>query len=139
MTNQSSCRSGHSAAGRPMTGAGRSMSDHGRFMAGYSMSGYSDPRRPMTGSVRSGQTAVCPRTESRTQSVDTACDRKHENEHPCQDKKSVTCIATANFPVGMAYVPMQKWGPLYDHQKALSQGTLFPELDKPFAGGRAAR
>ncbi|MBQ8815011.1 MAG: spore coat associated protein CotJA [Lachnospiraceae bacterium] len=62
-----------------------------------------------------------------------------DNHHSDHSGRSVTCVANANFPVGMTYVPMQKWGPLYDHQKALCQGTLFPEMDKPFMGGRALR
>lgn len=42
-----------------------------------------------------------------------------------------------NFPVGMAYVPWQTWNQVYDFDKALQRGTLFPELDKPFIGRRA--
>lgn len=44
-----------------------------------------------------------------------------------------------DFPVAMAYVPWQKWGKTYEADKALCQGTVFPELDKPFGcwkGGR---
>jgi hypothetical protein len=40
-------------------------------------------------------------------------------------------------PLAMAYVPMQKIHYVYDPDNALMQGTLFPELDKPFLGGRA--
>ena len=38
-------------------------------------------------------------------------------------------------PLAMAYVPYQQWGDVYDDDKALCQGTLFPELDLPFRGG----
>lgn len=38
-------------------------------------------------------------------------------------------------PVGMAYVPWQMWGKIYEPCKALYRGTIFPELDKPFEGG----
>lgn len=41
-----------------------------------------------------------------------------------------------NFPVAMAYVPWQRWNRVYDLEKALSAGTIFPELDKPFLGVR---
>ena len=41
--------------------------------------------------------------------------------------------------VAMAYVPWQDFKPLYSPEKALSAGTLFPELDKPFLGRRAFR
>ncbi|MBQ4530508.1 MAG: spore coat associated protein CotJA [Lachnospiraceae bacterium] len=43
------------------------------------------------------------------------------------------------FPVGMAYVPWQNWNQIYELDKALNNGTLFPELDKPFIGRRACR
>ena len=37
--------------------------------------------------------------------------------------------------VGMAYVPWQRWGDIYEPCKALARGTLFAALDKPFKGG----
>jgi hypothetical protein len=37
---------------------------------------------------------------------------------------------------GMAYVPWQHWGEVYEPCKALERGTLYPVLDKPFKGGR---
>lgn len=40
-----------------------------------------------------------------------------------------------NTPLAMAYVPFQQWGDTYDDDKALSRGTLFPDLDLPFSGG----
>lgn len=40
-----------------------------------------------------------------------------------------------NTPIAMAYVPFQQWGETYDDDKALSRGTLFPDLDLPFSGG----
>ena len=36
--------------------------------------------------------------------------------------------------VTMAYVPMQTDTTVYDADKALQEGTLFPVLNKPFAG-----
>lgn len=45
---------------------------------------------------------------------------------PAQD----SCIDT--YPIAMAYVPMQKWGELYDPMSALSHGTIFRELDLPW-------
>lgn len=41
-----------------------------------------------------------------------------------------------NFPVAMAYVPWQNWNTVYDLEKALTCGTIFPELNKPFLGVR---
>ena len=39
-----------------------------------------------------------------------------------------------HFPLGMAYVPWQKWKDIYDVEKALCVGTIFCELDMPFHG-----
>ena len=36
--------------------------------------------------------------------------------------------------LAMAYVPMQKFGALYNNDDALCAGTLFADLDKPFCG-----
>ena len=41
---------------------------------------------------------------------------------------------TSNLPV-MAYVPWQELQAVYEPERALQCGTLFPELYKPFAGG----
>ena len=42
-----------------------------------------------------------------------------------------------DFVVAMAYVPWQYFTTVYEPDKALQVGTIFPELDKPFlAGGR---
>lgn len=40
----------------------------------------------------------------------------------------------ANMPVGMAYVPWQFFQEVYEPDKALLYGTIFPELNKPFYG-----
>jgi hypothetical protein len=38
------------------------------------------------------------------------------------------------LPLAMAYVPFQRWEPLYDPCRALQRGTVFPSLDLPFCG-----
>lgn len=40
-----------------------------------------------------------------------------------------------NQVVAMAYVPWQRWDKTYEPCRALSIGTIFPELNKPFEGG----
>lgn len=35
-------------------------------------------------------------------------------------------------PLAMAYVPLQEWGETYNETDAICNGTLFPELNKPF-------
>lgn len=57
-------------------------------------------------------------------------------EKNCYEKQE-SCID--KFPVGMTYVPWQNWNQIYEFDKALHSGTLFPELDKPFIGRRACR
>ncbi len=42
-------------------------------------------------------------------------------------------------PIAMAYVPFQEWEKTYDEQAALSRGTIFPSLDKPFIGEEAVK
>ncbi len=42
----------------------------------------------------------------------------------------------SDYPVGMAYVPMQRWGKTYDLGNGFSRGTIFPDLDLPFLAGR---
>ncbi len=38
--------------------------------------------------------------------------------------------------LAMAYVPWQRWKNVYDLNRALKIGTIFPELDMPFMGMR---
>lgn len=48
--------------------------------------------------------------------------------------------AKNEFVLAMAYVPWQQFTTVYEPDKALEIGTIFPELDKPFlAGGRCCR
>lgn len=39
-------------------------------------------------------------------------------------------------PLAMAYVPFQMWEKPYEADVALSRGTIFPSIDKPFNGSR---
>lgn len=45
----------------------------------------------------------------------------------------------ASTPIGMMYVPYQKWETPYDDDLALTRGTIFPCLDLPFIGKEAAK
>ena len=38
-----------------------------------------------------------------------------------------------NTPVAMAYVPKQVWDKTYTSENGMKKGTMFPELDLPFA------
>lgn len=37
-----------------------------------------------------------------------------------------------NEHLAIASVPLQRWGRIYDEKEALENGTIFPELNKPF-------
>lgn len=41
-----------------------------------------------------------------------------------------------SLPLAMAYVPWQNFHTVYEVDKALGYGTIFPELYKPFLGKR---
>lgn len=45
-----------------------------------------------------------------------------------------------NFPLAMAYVPMQQFNGICDNlEEAFCDGTIFPELNKPFTGRRCCK
>lgn len=56
---------------------------------------------------------------------------------PCCRLDSSLSAFPAETPVGMAYVPYQKWKNVYEPSVALSRGTVFEDLDKPFLGEKA--
>lgn len=37
-----------------------------------------------------------------------------------------------NLCLAIPYIPVQKWSEIYDFATALEEGTVFPELNKPF-------
>ncbi|MGI6176597.1 MAG: spore coat associated protein CotJA [Christensenellales bacterium] len=41
-------------------------------------------------------------------------------------------LARAHIPLGMAYVPFQRWEGILDAETALCKGTLFKALDLPY-------
>ena len=45
----------------------------------------------------------------------------------------------AEYPIAMAYVPWQHLESVYEPDCALKNGTIFPELNKPFLGKRGCR
>lgn len=53
---------------------------------------------------------------------------------PCTKVMTTQKIHWGDLPVAMAYVPMQKYGKVFEPSKALQMGTIFPELCKPFCG-----
>lgn len=66
-------------------------------------------------------------------------------EAPCRQEpkrmENVPCRKESpymqdEYVVAMAYVPWQYFTTVYETDKALEVGTIFPELDKPFWAGR---
>lgn len=80
-----------------------------------------------------GQRAYC---DNR---AETLCEREYDNvfyEDKMNNMRPETMGAEPieNAVLAMAYVPMQKFGALYNNEDALCAGTLFADLDKPFCG-----
>ena len=57
--------------------------------------------------------------------------------------ESVSCsenIRTiSDYVLAMAYVPWQHFSTVYEPDRSLSAGTIFPELDKPFLAANGGR
>lgn len=54
----------------------------------------------------------------------------------CTRPAAPVCGSREDFPVAMAYVPWQHWNTVYDLERGMACGTIFPELNKPFRGVR---
>lgn len=63
------------------------------------------------------------------------CNRMQQQANSCGCERSRSSMPD-QFPVAMAYVPWQEFKNMYEPDKALSAGTIFPELDLPFWAGR---
>jgi hypothetical protein len=49
-------------------------------------------------------------------------------------------VVLSQLPLGMAYVPMQKFNNMFENlDKAYRTGTIFTDLDKPFTGRRCVK
>ena len=66
--------------------------------------------------------------------VQAPCQQPTDNTC-CDDRQS--CDELIGMPLAMAYVPFQQINQVYEPGKAMSAGTLFPELDLPFERGGA--
>lgn len=96
----------------------RGMQGNGRNM--YYNRGQSNGRRPgcnqmMNGQMMSGVSGA------------GAMNRRHDGCNPANEPVD-------QMTIGMGYVPWQKWQKIYELDEALSRGTIFEELDKPYLG-----
>lgn len=67
------------------------------------------------------------------------CDGVLGAQCPCAAQENLYTGMTPlpkNPVTAMAYVPFQTDTTMYEVQKALCRGTAFPDLDKPFYGGK---
>ncbi len=56
-------------------------------------------------------------------------------QNQCRCETQFPKVETAkDMMVAMAYVPWQYFGEVYEPDKALKIGTIFPELNKPYTG-----
>lgn len=55
---------------------------------------------------------------------------------PAQSENFAQNMQNCNFPLGMAYVPMQAWSQPSPLSEGFCRGTIFCELDLPFVMGR---
>lgn len=60
---------------------------------------------------------------------------------PCADPVSCSenIRTISDHVLAMAYVPWQQFSSVYEPDRALSAGTIFPELDKPFLAAKGGR
>ena len=46
--------------------------------------------------------------------------------------ESAQNMASCAMPLAMAWFEDEQYGPTYNPEQAMNQGTLFPDLDKPW-------
>lgn len=62
----------------------------------------------------------------------TGCNCQRTSNSPLASRPCGGGNCVDNFPLAMAYVPMQQWRELFCPEEALSNGTLFKELIFPW-------
>lgn len=56
--------------------------------------------------------------------------------HGTVSDRTLPMMSAQEYVVAMAYVPWQNFTTVYEPDRALTVGTIFPELDKPFLAAR---
>lgn len=62
------------------------------------------------------------------------CNRSYMGQRECCERYDMS--SSQEFVIAMAYVPWQHFEHVYEPDRALAIGTIFPELNKPFYGRR---
>jgi len=83
--------------------------------------------------TRSGTCSNTRSSSSIVPSTEHACNQVNQTRCPHYQSQDLT-----QLPPAMAYVPWQYFGTVYEIDKALICGTIFPELSLPFCGKRGA-
>lgn len=65
------------------------------------------------------------------------CNRNCMGRREEEEKYDVSPIQ--DYALAMAYVPWQHFEHVYEPDRALEVGTIFPELNKPFYGRKGMR
>ena len=84
----------------------------------------------------------CNKPQNNQHDCDCSCNKPQNNQHDCDcnDMQNASACrpepTLCEFPLGMAYVPIQQWRRLYDICAAFRNGTLFQELNLDFLGRR---
>lgn len=141
----SNCRRSDNSGSYPNGRYQRSMGTR----PGYSSprSGYTNPQNGGSGSRSDNSRPVsapsCPCSEEQSASRPALCPstpcEEVRNSHTCEKEKTSEKKEKdicSDFVLSMAYIKWQEWGSVYDPCDALSAGTLFPCLNKPFCAGR---
>lgn len=66
--------------------------------------------------------------------MSACCSKREELDMHSYHNQTSCSVPQSKCSLAMAYVPWQKWEMLYEDEKALSAGTIFPSLDLPFCG-----
>lgn len=61
---------------------------------------------------------------------------QYKQECRCHRPMPAMSDPLCDHPLAMAYVPWQHFNSVYEPDCALKNGTIFPELNKPFLGKR---
>ena len=76
--------------------------------------------------------------QSKCSKCQTCSEKPKCGECGCQTSKPAATNqkhrCNKNCYIAIANIPMQEWNDTYAVEKALQQGTIFPELDLPFFG-----
>lgn len=62
-------------------------------------------------------------------------DAELDRFHLIEEHKPARTPFPAETPIAMAYVPFQQWNTVYTTEDGMQNGTIFPELHKPFCPG----